>query len=62
MYITKLKTALKGTGFHMAFEIDEHLDLVAVDPAKKILFMFWGGGGKPNLISTKKLQSKDPTL
>ena len=34
--------------------------LVAVDPSAKSL-AFCGFSGKPNLISTKKLKSKDPT-
>ena len=38
-------------------------NLVAVDPPAKVLLFFtvWGCSGKPNLISTKKLKSKDPT-
>ena len=35
------------------------LHLVAVDPPAKSS-TFWGLSGKPNLISTKKLKSKDP--
>ena len=30
-------------------------------PLQKVVFTFWGFSGKPNLISTKKLKSKDTT-
>ena len=38
--------------------------VAAVDPPAKSVFFFftfWGFSGKPNLISTIKLKSKDPT-
>ena len=38
------------------------LSLVAVTtPLQKVSFTCWGVSGKPNLISTKKIKSKDPT-